>query len=80
MFYSKYDKRLLAEVINETKLTKKNKLLKKGKQVLILMEDNCFLTVCPISKNVTNKACTPEQVFNLRKFTPKVKNNHNFYD
>lgn len=67
MFYSKYDKRLLAEVIKEDKKSKKNKLLRKSKKVLILAEEGDQATVCPISINVVEKRTTPEEVFSIGK-------------
>lgn len=67
MFYSKYDKRLTAEITKQDKHIKTDACLSKGKKVIVLGEDKGRTLVCPLGNDVIYKNSIPIDVVSLGK-------------
>jgi hypothetical protein len=72
MFYSKYDKRLIAELTKAEKASKKSLSLPKGQKVIVLGEDKGQVLACPLNNDVIYKNSIPIEVISLGKLSKLV--------
>lgn len=73
MFYSKYDKRLVAEIVKNDQASKKDADLAKGKQVIILSQLKGKILVCPINSSVMYKSSVPTEVKSVGKLLHLIR-------